>query len=155
MNKLQSKLLKLLKIELAIILILATLGTPVSAQPTDSWLIENAIESLQDDYPKYKYVNFNGVVTTGWHTAPALHKHVTITARYGYEESGYVRWSGRSYATGGTYTMTYIDQKPEPKFQTVIHNTQYMYTWNGKGWTYNTPTIQTIDGKTHVIYPIP
>ena len=85
--------------------------------PSDEWLIENAINKVKKEHPKHTDTVFSGIIASGWHihhhlNAP-LHKHVTLTATFGYQNTGTVRWEGRSYADGGIYTLHYSNHDPE------------------------------------------
>lgn len=85
--------------------------------PSDEWLIDNAINEVKKEHPKHIDTVFSGIITTRWHKHPhldaPLHKHVLLTATFGYQDSGTVRWEGRSYADGGIYTFHYSNHDPE------------------------------------------
>lgn len=114
--------------------------------PSDEWLIENAISELKAQYPKHINTKFSGVVISDWHSSRSvpLHKHVNLTATFGYENTGKVQWSGRSYADGGIYTSYYSNHDPiEPEFTFLV---QIVYlgpicTWDSTNYVLNQPVV--------------
>ncbi len=129
------------------VLLVAALGLPmVYAHSSDEWLIENAITHVKLEHPKFLNSEFTGIVTTGEHIHPHLdapeHNHVTLTATFGYRDTGSVRWEGRSYHDGGIYTMYYSNHNPDtPKISTKIVYLGPAYYWNGSQWIANRPQV--------------
>ena len=131
-----------LKIILSVLLV-AALGLPMAyAHPSDEWLIENAITQVKLEHPKFLNTEFTGTITSGWHNHPHIivptHKHVTLTASFGYRDTGSIRWEGRSYHDGGIYTMYYNNHNPDtPKISTKIVYLGPAQYWNGSQWITN------------------
>ena len=124
-------------------LLIAALGLPmVYAHPADPWFIENAITEVKLEHPKFANTEFTATITTPWHTTPPSHKHVTLTAKFGYQDSGQVTWSGKSFYSGGIYTTYYSNHNPDtPTISTKILYLGPAQYWSGSRWINNTPQV--------------
>ena len=128
-----------------IVLLLAALALPIAnAAPSNEWLIENAISGVKAAYPKHLSTEFTGTMTSGWHTqlwldAP-LHRHVALTATFGYKDTGTVLWEGRSYDSGGICTTYYSNHNPNvAKIHTKIVCLGPAEYWDGSKYVTNHP----------------
>ena len=137
-------------------LLLVALTVPIThAYPSDEWAIENAIAGVRAEHPKHKYTEFTGVTTSHWQVHPELdaplHKHVTLTAMFGFGNSGYVRWEGRSYADGGIYTMFYSNHNPDsPALSTNVVYLGPTTYWDGSRYVSNYPQSVSNTGDSKV-----
>ena len=116
------------------VLLVAALGLPMAyAQTSDEWFIENAVTEVKLEHPKFTNTEFTAIITSGWETHPdvPLHKHVTLTASFGYGDSGRVKWSGRSYWDGGIYTTYYSNHNPD----TPTISTKILYLGPAQYWS--------------------
>jgi len=134
------------KIMLTTLLIVAMMTPMANAYyyfPNDEWVKQNAITGLLSEHTELSGLNFTATIVGGWeyHYGAPWHKHVVITATYGYNDTGSILWEGRSYSCGGIYTITYENTEPEPKpiytfnsggILVDFSNTQ-LY-WNGVAW---------------------
>jgi len=127
------------------VLLVAALGLPMAyAQTSDEWFIENAITEVKLEHPKFKNTEFTAIITSGWETHPdvPLHKHVTLTGNFGFQDSGSVKWSGRSYWDGGIHTTYYRNHNPD----SATLSTKILYLgpaqyWSGSRWIDNSPQV--------------
>jgi hypothetical protein len=132
------------KLVLTTFLLIALSIPMVSALPSDEWLIENAISGVKDEYPHHRNKEFTGYIITDWHEHPELdaplHKHVFLRGVFGYQDTGIIRWQGRSYAEGGIYTTHYSNHNPDvPKLNTVVVYLGPLSFWDGSRWVKNEP----------------
>jgi len=137
------------------VLLIAALGLPmVYAHPADPWFIENAITEVKLEHPKFANTDFTGTITSGWRMKPELHKHVTLSATFGYHNTGRVTWSGRSYYSGGILTTYFSNHNPDvPKLSTKVLYLGPAQYWSGTRYLDNTPQSirNTMDTKSTVL----
>jgi len=150
-----------------IFLLIAILAVTVPAASAawldDEWFVDKAVTNVEEDYGLQDLdVTWNGVVTSNFEIQfrpyVPVHKHASIVGSYGFASSGYVQWDGRVYIApwNTIYEEHYTIVAPRsPVLSTDIVNPAYKYSWNGKMWVENTPTITIVDGRTIMYYPIP
>lgn len=130
-----------------------------SELPSDEWLIQNAIDSFKDEYPKkYKDINFTGEVTSEWlQNENGYYKIIRLEGPFGYKLTGNVTWIGHSYAVGGIYTLYFSNHDPIPeptpvKTQVVYIDGAQLAYWDGSKWIYNQPTVYSNQGNKEPLY---
>ena len=137
---------KKIVILLALTISLLAIPTAMAAPMTDEWLKQNAINGLLAIHPELDEVTLTAEIVSGWHIHPGVwwHKHVEITGTFGHKDSGFVYWTGRSYASGGIYTVEY--SYVEPMRKPVVINTIMSYILGAKPAYY-------VDGRWVFNYP--
>lgn len=109
---------------------------PVASAQTDDWYVDNAIDGVCDLHPEIEAYRESilGSVTTGYHWhGVGQHKHVELSASFGYQDTGYFQSEGRVYTNtelgheAGDYfewdsQAFYYSRSDSPKLKWTIHH---------------------------------